>query len=366
MAQQTQQMGTLLIPDISGYTQFLSEVELSHGRHIIAELLEIVINADKLRFKVSEVEGDAVLFYRFGPPPAFEELESQVKATYLEFHQYLRQIERDTICQCGACQRVGSLTLKFVSHYGELALTAIKDHVKLIGTDVIIAHRLLKNSHPSSEYLLMTESLLQAARTDPHQAENLQRWVESYKHLGDLTVYVQDLGSLQAKVPSPPEPRYVTQYPKPIVVSKTIHAPMSTVYDLLFDFERMPEWNPGLKKVEYDPELPMRVGMAHNCLFDGATMKVTLDRVLNRKDEMVVTNRLGIPAPVLNGSSTYHLKREADHLHLNLIFSYKRYPIIGWLMDRLFVRKRLTAILEEICERLKQVAERSQALAVRH
>ena len=33
---------TILIPDISGYTEFLSKTELDHSSHIISELLELL------------------------------------------------------------------------------------------------------------------------------------------------------------------------------------------------------------------------------------------------------------------------------------------------------------------------------------
>ncbi len=36
---------TILIPDISGYTEFLSKTELVHSSHIINELLEATIGS---------------------------------------------------------------------------------------------------------------------------------------------------------------------------------------------------------------------------------------------------------------------------------------------------------------------------------
>ena len=39
--------GLLFIPDITGFTEFVTNIELTHSRHIIQELLEILI--DKIR-----------------------------------------------------------------------------------------------------------------------------------------------------------------------------------------------------------------------------------------------------------------------------------------------------------------------------
>ena len=38
---------TILIPDISGYTEFLTKTELVHSSHIINELLEAILAANE-------------------------------------------------------------------------------------------------------------------------------------------------------------------------------------------------------------------------------------------------------------------------------------------------------------------------------
>lgn len=354
-----EQMGTLLIPDISGFTEFVAGVELQHSRHIIAELLEVIIDANRLGFEISEIEGDAILFYRFGPPPSLPALQEQAENFYLKFHQYLRQIKRDTLCKCGACQNVGALTLKVVAHFGEMSLTKIKNRVKLIGKDVIVAHRLLKNSVPSSEYFLVTRNLLRAAGEDNSAPPEMHEHLETYDHVGALETFVQFLSALRAEVPAPLEPRYCIQFPNPVVITKPIRASMESIYAMLFDFEKMPQWNPGLVRVEYDPDAPARLGLSHTCFFDGSKSIVALDRVVEKKDELIVTNRMKIPAPVLQAAAIYHLKREANGTSLNFIFSYKPYPLIGRLLDKM-VRPRLARMFEEMCEGLKRVAEETE------
>jgi carbon monoxide dehydrogenase subunit G len=353
-------VGTLLIPDISGFTEFVAGVELSHSRHIIAELLEIIIDANRLGFEISEIEGDAVLFYRLGPPPSLQTLKEQAETFYLKFHQYLRQIKRDTLCKCGACQNVGKLTLKIIAHYGEMSLTKIKNRVKLIGKDVIAAHRLLKNHVPSSEYLLVSQALLKA--TGENFPAPMHEYREQYSHLGELIIYVHALSPLRSQIPAPPEPHYCIQFPNPIVVSKQIQAPLESVHALLFDFEKMPLWNPGLVKVEYDATAPARVGFSHTCFFDGSTSVVTIDRAVEKKNEVIVANRMKIAASILQSSAIYHLKREANGTRLDFIFSYKPYPVIGRLLDKM-VRPRLARMFERTCEGLKRVAEEAQMVA---
>lgn len=354
MRSANQNVGTLLIPDISGFSEFVSGVELSHSQHIIAELLEIILDANILGFEVSEIEGDAVLFYRFGSPPSLPALQRQAEIFYLKFHEYLQQIKRDTVCKCGACQNVGKLTLKIIAHHGEIALTKIKGRFKLIGKDVIVAHRLLKNEVPSAEYLLLSEPLLQASGEKTPAA--LQKYCVSYPHLGEFVVYAHSMSYLRLQIPPSPEPHFPMRYPNPIVVAKKVDAPMEIVHNLLFNFERMREWNPGLIKVEYDSNKPLRLGRSHTCVFEDSSAEITLAHVVEKKNEVIVTNRIKFAAPILHSSAVYHLRQKTGRTHLQFVFSYKPYPLVGWLLDKM-VRPRLVRMFEENCEGLKRVAE---------
>ena len=77
--------GLLFIPDISGFTRFINETEINHSRLIIQELLELLINANQVGLEISEIEGDAILFYRFGEAPKLDELYRQVEKNVLRF-----------------------------------------------------------------------------------------------------------------------------------------------------------------------------------------------------------------------------------------------------------------------------------------
>src|SRR5258705_1816982 len=69
-----QQKGFIFMPDISGFTQFVNSVELEHSRHIIAELPGFLIESNPIRLKISEVEGDAILFYSLGEIPDLRDI----------------------------------------------------------------------------------------------------------------------------------------------------------------------------------------------------------------------------------------------------------------------------------------------------
>ena len=67
-------------------------------------------------------------------------------------------IASGSTCRCGACDRTEDLSLKFVVHAGEFDVQNIGGRKELIGPDIIVATRLLKNSVPVREYVIATPS----------------------------------------------------------------------------------------------------------------------------------------------------------------------------------------------------------------
>src|SRR4051812_7025416 len=137
--------GLLFIPDISGFTKFVNETEIEHSRYIIEELLENIINSNQIGLNISEIEGDAVLFYRFGKTPTLEDMCHQVELMFCNFQKQIKNYEARRVCQCLACISAVNLSLKVITHYGKFSTYTVKDFSKLIGKDVIVAHQLLKN-----------------------------------------------------------------------------------------------------------------------------------------------------------------------------------------------------------------------------
>lgn len=176
----------LYIPDISGFTKFVNETEINHSRHIISELLEIIIDSDNIGMSVSEIEGDAILFFK-EELPSIEDLLEQCQNTFIKFHNYLRQYDEECLCDCRACKTAIDLSLKFIIHKGDVSKINIKDHQKLFGPDVILVHRLLKNSIPEDEYILITDQYeldFNTIEIDKKKWISIKRGSDTYKHLG--------------------------------------------------------------------------------------------------------------------------------------------------------------------------------------
>lgn len=143
--------GTILIPDISGFTKFVNETEFAVGREIIRQLLHVLIQSNSLNLKISEIEGDAILFYtkhRLTP--------IQIKKQYETLLDNFREKVKEQSLRNGF---EIDLSLKMIAHYGELSTYLIGGFEKLYGKAIIEAHALLKNSIKSKSYFLLTDSL---------------------------------------------------------------------------------------------------------------------------------------------------------------------------------------------------------------
>ena len=162
----------LLLADISGFTQFTKEhthtVAGSHGKQIIVRLLKALIKSAKPPLRVAELEGDAVFFYARASKGNIDEVAAHVKEQMLNlfsaFKAELQAIDLLTTCGCDACDHVHDLQLKEVVHLGNADIEQIGRFEKFFGLDVIIVHRLLKNSIPAKEYVLTTKPMLSSMK----------------------------------------------------------------------------------------------------------------------------------------------------------------------------------------------------------
>lgn len=150
----------ICIPDISGFTQFMGSTDFELGSKVIPSLLNKIVYSNELNLKISEIEGDAVLFFRNGNLPSFDELMKQCHFFYTEFYDQMNVLRKEYAGRDG--EKIPEiLGLKIILHYGmEIGAVPVGNHIKLMGQDVIVAHRLLKNDIPSNEYILITRTLL--------------------------------------------------------------------------------------------------------------------------------------------------------------------------------------------------------------
>ena len=285
----------ILIPDISGFTDFTSATEIDHSAHIMTELLELIVASNETDFTLAEIEGDAVLFYRKGAPLQRQQLVDQCLTMFSNFHQRLMVLERDTVCQCGACQSATHLTLKFVAHFGHIKEIRVAQFVKATGVDMIVAHRLLKNNVDSDEYILMTGPCCDAV--GPGDGNATLCWSKSsqtYHAIGKVDYEFATLTDYKARIPPPP--------PRPgFVVDKgddnleiVIDAPIRAVYQTLINVDKRPEWLAGVDSINREMTSE-RIGMRHNCVFMGMVLVNTAMYRDFREDHACYSEEVEIP-----------------------------------------------------------------------
>jgi class 3 adenylate cyclase len=188
------QKGYLLLADISGYTSYVASTELTHSQEILSELLEVIVSHFKRQLVIHKLEGDAVFAYTpISNIQRGESLLELIESTYLAFRSRRDAARRRTTCTCNACRNISNLDLKFLVHYGEFFVQDVMGAKELVGSDVNLIHRLLKNHVSESTgwkaYILFTEQSLQAL--DIH-LESLAQQAESYEHLGDVCTFSMD------------------------------------------------------------------------------------------------------------------------------------------------------------------------------
>lgn len=151
--------GLLLIADISGYSKFVGGVE--HGAAIVADLLGVAVEQLAGVASLAKVEGDAAFCVSTSIPNGDATMTS-LYGCYDAFRRHLRDAQHLTTCTCDACAQMPSLDLKVIVHAGEFVTQRVAGSSEVAGSDVILVHRLLKNSVAKRGYALVTDAALRA------------------------------------------------------------------------------------------------------------------------------------------------------------------------------------------------------------
>ena len=200
----------LLIADIGGYTEYMSthRMSLAHAEVNTARMLEKMIDAAP-GFDLIEIEGDAAFLSRQAgngdAQTAIAEILDAAVAMHRAFHEE-RQYVAANLCPCTGCKGAADLKLKFVAHVGDVATQTIRDRIKLVGIDVILVHRLLKNPVGIPEYVLLSEDLYRTGSDAVRQP--VQEVAPDLEGFGTVRAYFVDVGDLEDPLPPIPPPSW--------------------------------------------------------------------------------------------------------------------------------------------------------------
>jgi hypothetical protein len=189
----------LVIADIAGYSGYLAAVELDHAQDILADLIDTVVDALRPPFKLAKLEGDAAFVYQLAESVDGSGLRDVLESCYFAFQRRVRDISQASTCECNACVRIPGLDLKFVAHHGLVAFQRMAGMEELVGSDVVLVHRLLKNrvseDLASSAYVLYTDALVREMGPADPAAAGMREHRETFESVGEIEAWVTDLAA---------------------------------------------------------------------------------------------------------------------------------------------------------------------------
>jgi len=346
----------IFIPDISGFTDFVNKTEINHSRHIISELLELIINSDKLDLTVSEIEGDAVLFFK-EEVPSVDELVKQCEQTFINFHSHLRRYDTERICRCGACKTASQLSLKFIIHKGGIEKINVKGHQKLHGSDVILAHKLMKNSIPENEYILISNQFEdELGKINFGDELSVKKQHDKYQDLGEISYSFIGIKHLMNKLVEAPSLTFPGLSPDKIYMENTINAPIDLIYENFTNFEKRVEWNEEIREIILQDDKLNKSGSMHTCLVGQYSLDIeTLGR-LEDDDKIVYGERLNKFKSLRDIITIYTFEKKGGQTEIKTEIDYKIKSWFGKLLKPM-IRKMLYKQTETGLKKLKQISE---------
>jgi hypothetical protein len=197
--------GPLLLADISGYTSFLRSVAEAHrddafagdavppAYALVASLLDGIVRRLVPPFTLSKLEGDAVFAYAVDEHglPRGGDMLACFAGCYADFRRRLDGAYEVWTCRCVACSRIDELDLKFVLHEGSFVVQSVAGGQELVGSEVVMAHRLLKTGAAelvgSGAYVLVTRAAVERFGIPTAGATPID---ETYQHYPAIHAHV--------------------------------------------------------------------------------------------------------------------------------------------------------------------------------
>lgn len=196
---------------------------------------------------------------------------------------------------CNACTLVPRLDLKFVAHHGSVVRQRVAGFQELAGSDVVVVHRLLKNTVSEQlglpAYALFTDACLVATDLDP-TVLGLREHRETYEHLGALVTFVMDLErSWQRHT----EQSRVVVPEKESLISRVVPLAPAAAWEMLTSPARRPGWQVGVDAVVEGSNGGRRgVGTTNHCIHGEAAV---IEEILDWRPYDYVTLRSTLPIP---------------------------------------------------------------------
>jgi uncharacterized protein YndB with AHSA1/START domain len=347
----TAERGCLVVADISGYTAYLHASELEHAHDVLADLLDTVVRNLRATLRVNRLEGDAAFAYALEETIEASMLLDTIEETYFAFRGRVRDIRHATTCECNACLLIPDLDLKFLVHHGQFVRQDLSVGEELTGTDVVLVHRLLKNSVSAAfhlrGYVLFTQACIEALGIDP-DAAGMRPHKEHYDDVGTVTGWVEDL---EQRWQFEDERRRVYLLPAAAGAEfvRVLAAPAPLVWEFATSPQKRMLWLPDVDRIDEDAPAGRRgVGTTSHCVHGRSGI---VEEILDWRPFRYFTIRQVLPGygPVV---MTWELRprgEDATELTARIARPQGRRQRVLWRLGQ----KRFTAQGEELMDRLE-------------
>lgn len=339
------QNAILFIPDISGFTEFVQHTAITHSKHIISELLELLIDSNNMGLELAEIEGDALFLYKLVEDVDVAKLEHQIEVMYLVFHTHLKRYELQRICNCGACSSAYNLKIKFVVHFGEIEFITVKESKKPYGSHVIKVHRLLKNEVPIDEYAIFTDAVL------PVSKDAVNSFTTAYD-FGNISFQYNPLKHLKEQIPEiDPIPENIPKH-KLYDETETIKMAANDLYEVISNFDYRLLWVKGVDKLEYEKNKINRVGEKHKCLFNknDDVIQTTVTKSVKKNQLVYGESTTNIPFTKL--ANSYFVLEETSEgftkLNIQVFADFKPFMILLKPIMKRALKKAITENMKDL------------------
>ena len=332
----------LFIPDISGFTHFVQNTEVEHSQHVIAELLEVLIHANMLDLELAEIEGDALFFYRMDLPSQ-EKLLAQIETMFTAFYSHLKLLEKNRVCPCNACATAPELQLKIVAHAGEIQFISVQDKRKPFGSLVIEAHRLLKNSIDSDNYVLITQALAQSIMLPANYKSMLYAFQDGEDSFdGKNLAYQYAEIETESLTLNPFETSKLVEFncgPN-LSYERTLFISANEVIELITNYHYRHYWIDGVDEFLFSENEVTRLGSEHTCVIKGKHFDFETVSKKGKPGQIVYGEFTKSPPPVDELYQFYILTPlTADSCKIEMEVYWKAKSPIKKLLIFLFLKK---------------------------
>jgi uncharacterized protein YndB with AHSA1/START domain len=231
-------------------------------------------------YRLAEFEGDAAFVYAMAERIDGSLLQDAIEGAYFKFRPRQRDLRQASTCECRTCATMGDLDFKFVVHHGEMVKQKMGGREELAGREVILVHRLLKNTVSEKlgghAYAIYSDAALRSLDVDP-AAQGLIAHHETIDVIGDVKLWARDLETAwrredaQAQLEVTRDDAYAT-------LEFDIVAPRQTVWEHLTVPGQWRKWWVADDIVEHSNKGRRGIGTRNHCMHGkDAIIDETLD-----------------------------------------------------------------------------------------